>query len=35
MAQQSRNNIAVVGVMRMGGDNEGIIDSKELKEYLV
>jgi len=26
MAQKSRNSIAVVGIMRMGGGNKGMID---------
>jgi len=38
MAQQSRNRIAVVWVMQMGGVNAGMIDSctqKQVKDYLV
>jgi len=39
MAHKSRNSIAVVWVMRMGGGNKGLIDScthkKLVKEYLV
>jgi len=39
MAQKSRDSIAVVWAMRMGGDDKGVLDSythtKQVKEYLV